>query len=234
MRPCLPASAAPLLATLLAAAALTGCGSSTRGNGVAAKSPAEILAGAKVLADAAKSVHVAGTIHSASSPIALDLSLLAGKGGRGVLSESGLSFELIQIHGTVFIKGSPAFFTHIAGPSAAQLLQGRWLKASAASGGLAALASLTDLGGLVNTALAAHGPLTKGAITTVDGQKAIAVMDPSTGGSLYVATTGPPYPIKITMGGAGAGSITFEQWNQPVLVFAPANSIDINALRAGH
>src|SRR5271163_3156322 len=156
MRPGLPSPVGPVLALLLAATALTGCGGSGQGNGVAAKTPNEIVAGAKILADAAKSVHVEGSIRSASSPVAIDLTLLAGKGGRGQLSENGLSFELIQIHGTVFIKGSTAFYRHIAGPAAAQLLQGRWLKARASSGSLASLASLTDLGKLVDMTLPVH------------------------------------------------------------------------------
>ena len=108
--------------------------------------------------------------------------LLASKGGRGQLSENGLSFELIQIHGTVFIKGSPAFYRHVAGATAAQLLQGRWLKAPASTGNLASLASLTDLRQLMDTTLAAHGPLVKGAVMTVDGRKVLASRTPHRAG----------------------------------------------------
>jgi len=217
----------------VAVAVLSGCGSSSSGNGVAAKTPTQIVAGAKILADAAKSVHVSGTVHTASTPIALNMLLLAGKGGRGQLVENGLSLELIQIHGTVYIKGSAGFYRQIAGPAAAQLLQGRWLKAPASSGNLAPLASLTDLSKLLDTALAAHGPLTKGHVTTVNGQKVIGVTDTSTGGTLYVASTGPPYPVQITTGGGGGG-INFTGWNQPVSVFAPANAIDVTRLQSGH
>jgi hypothetical protein len=222
-----------LLAAVLAVALLSGCGSSSSGNGVAAKTPTQIVAGAKILADAAKSVHVSGTVRTASAPISLNMLLLAGKGGRGQISENGLSLQLIQIHGTVYIKGSSAFYRQIAGPAAAQLLQGRWLKAPASSGNLAPLASLTDLSTLLDTALAAHGPLTKGSVTSVNGQKVIGVTDTSTGGTLYVATTGPPYPVQITMSGGGSG-IRFAQWNQPVSVFAPANAIDLTRLQSGH
>lgn len=231
-RPWFPAGL--LAAVAIAATVLSGCGSSSsKGNGVAAKTPTQIVAGAKILADAAKSVAVSGTVRTASSPITVDLLLLAGKGGRGLISENGLSFQLIQIHGTVYIKGSAGFYRQIAGPAAAQLLQGRWLKAPASSGNLAPLASLTDLSKLLDTALAAHGPLTKGHVTTVNGQKVIGVTDTSTGGTLYVASTGPPYPVQITTGGGGGG-INFTGWNQPVSVFAPANAIDVTRLQSGH
>jgi hypothetical protein len=229
-RPSFPAGL--LTAVAIAAVVLSGCGSSSKGNGVAAKGPAQIVAGAKILADAAKSVAVSGTVRTAGSPITVALVLLAGKGGRGLISENGLSFQLIQIHGTVYIKGSTAFYRKIAGVDAAQALQGRWLKAPASSGALAPLASLTDLSKLANSTLPAHGPLSKGHITSLNGKKVIGVTDTSTGGTLYVATTGPPYPVQIAMG--AGGHITFSRWNQPVSLFAPANAIDIAALKSGH
>jgi len=233
MRARLPSPAAPLLGLVLLAAAIAGCGSSSDGNGIAKKTPAQIIEGAKILADQATSVHVSGSLVSGGSPITLDMYLLANKGGRGQLSENGLSFELIQIHGTVFIKGSPAFYRHVAGATAAQLLQGRWLKAPANTGNLASLGSLTNLRQLLDATLGAHGPLVKGAITTVDGREVLAVTDTSQGGTLYVAATGPPYPIQVTKSGAGAGRIVFDHWDGAVSVTAPANVIDITQL-TGH
>lgn len=62
----------------------------------------------------------------------------------------------------------------------------------------------------------------------------VSVTDSATGGVLYVAATGPPYPIEISMGGADAGTLSFDKWNQPVSVFAPANAIDVAQLQSGH
>lgn len=66
----------------LAVAALGGCGGSS-GNGVASKSPSEIVAAAKAAVDGASAVHVSGSTVTGGSPITLDLSLVTGKGGRG-------------------------------------------------------------------------------------------------------------------------------------------------------
>jgi hypothetical protein len=225
-----------MLGWALAAAMLAGCGSSSSssssGNGVAAKTPAQIVAAAKVAADAAKSAHVSGSIVSGGAPITLDMSLLAGEGGRGRLSENGSSFELIRTGGTVYILGSPAFYARVGG-AAAPLLRGRWLK-TAASGAFASLASLMDLRRLVDGTLAAHGTLAKGATTAVNGQQAVAVTDTSQGGTLYVATTGQPYPIEITKGGASRGKLILDRWNEPVSLAAPANAIDLAQLRSVH
>jgi hypothetical protein len=220
------------LVPILLASMLLGCGSSSQGNGIAEKTPGEILASAKVLADDASSAHVFGSITSAGSPIALNLYLHA-KRGRGEISENGLPFELIRVADDVYIKGSNAFYRHIAGPTAAQLLQGRWLKASATSGSLASVGSLTDLRQLVDATLTGHGALVKGPTTTVAGRRVIALTDPSEGGTLYVATTGPPYPVEVTKGGAAAGQILFDDWNDPVLVTPPADAIDITKLESG-
>jgi hypothetical protein len=230
-----PLTAVPLLAPLLLTAVLAGCGSSSSSNGVADKAPTEILAATKLASDAASTVHVSGSIVSGGSPITLDMNLLAGKGGRGKLSENGLAFEVIEVEGTVYIKGSPAFYKHIGGPAAAQLLEGKWLKAPANNSEFASIGQLTDLRQLIDEALANHGSLSKGATSTVNGQKAISLTDKAHSGTLYVATSGTPFPIEITKGGSDRGTIRFDRWNKTVTLAAPPNAIDVAQLKsAGH
>jgi hypothetical protein len=233
VRPRSPARA--VLGALLACAVLAGCGgSSSAGNGIASKSPAQIIAAAKAAADAAATVHIAGTIINEGKPLSIDMELLAGKGGRGRITIEGVSISLIRVGGAVYINGSQAFYRHVAGAAAAQLLQGKWLKAPENSGNFASLAQLTELGKLIDTTLGSHGTLARGATTTVDGQKAVAINDVSQGGTLYVATTGSPFPIEIAKRGGSGGRIVFDRWNQAVTLTAPANAININQLQNGH
>ncbi|HTZ85872.1 MAG TPA: hypothetical protein VMB05_04310 [Solirubrobacteraceae bacterium] len=230
---------AAVLALVLTAALLAGCGggsssssSSSSSNGVDSKAPADILAATKVASDGAKSVHVSGSIVSNGTPITLDMNLLSGKGGSGRLSENGLAFDLIQVGKTVYIKGSPAFYKHIGGGAAAQLLEGKWLKAPATSADFASLSQLTDLHQLVDQTLANHGSsLTKTGTTTIAGQKAIGITDKSKGGTLYIAATGQPYPVQITKTGSSGGKITFDRWNGAVALAAPKNAIDVAQLQ---
>jgi hypothetical protein len=217
---------------VLLAAALAGCGSSSSGNGVASKSATQIVAAAKVAAASAVSAHVAGSIVSAGKPISLDMELVAGKGGKGRISIEGLSVDLIEVDKAVYINGSSAFYTHLAGSAAAQLLQGKWLKAPASNGSFASFSSLTNLGQLVGSTLASHGTLSRSGTATVDGQQVVGVSD-AKGGTLYVATTGTPYPIEIAKAGSGGGKIVFDRWNKPVTLAPPANSININQLQSG-
>jgi hypothetical protein len=224
-----------LLALSLAvvSAAIDGCGGgSSSGNGIADKSPTQILAATKKVADAATSVHVSGSLVSGGTPISIDVNLIAGKGGRGKLSQNGLAFELIEVANTVYIKGSSSFYKHIGGSAAAQLLQGKWLKAPASSSGFASIGQLTNLRQLVDQTLADHGTLSKSGTTTIHGQKVVGVTDKGKGGTLYIAATGKPYPVQISRNGAGTGTITFDRWNEPVTLAVPANAIDIAQLQA--
>jgi hypothetical protein len=38
--------------------------------------------------------------------------------------------------------------------------------------------------------------------------------------------------VQITKGGSEAGTISFDRWNEPVAVSAPASSVDLSELRA--
>jgi hypothetical protein len=94
----------------------------------------------------------------------------------------------------------------------------------------APVARLTDVQSLYSAVLAGHGKLAKGGRSTVAGQKVIAVNDTTMGGTLYVATTGKPYPIEIAKTGPAGGRVVFDRYNQPVSLSAPADAIDLTKL----
>jgi hypothetical protein len=223
---------------LLVALGLCACGSSSSssssssGNGVAAKSPDAILSAATTAIEAASSAHVAGNVANAGTSISLDLSLVSGKGARGTMSENGLSFQLVDLGGSVYINASDAFWRRFGGNAAAQVFHGKWLKAPADRGSFASLAGLTNLHQLFNALLTSHGALSKGATTTVDGQPVIGLQDKTKGGTLYVATTGKPYPVEVLKSGTNGGHLVFDHINQSVPLSAPANAIDISQFKS--
>jgi hypothetical protein len=218
----------------LGLAPLSGCGGGSSSNGLAAKSPDEVVAAAKSAAAHAASVHIAGSIISESKPISLDMELLSGKGAKGHIAVEGLGIDVVAVERAFYLNGSAAFYRHIAGPAAAQLLQGKWLKAPTTSGEFASLAALTNMTKLLDSTLASHGSLQRGATTTISGRKAVAVTDTSKGGTLYVAATGTPYPLEIAKSGSAGGHIVFDRWNKPVSLTVPSNAINITQLQNGH
>jgi hypothetical protein len=162
----------------------------------------------------------------------MNLDLVSGQGARGQMSQNGMKFQLIVAGKSIYINAGPAFWRHIGGSAAAQLLQGKWLKAPASSSDFASLAALTNLHKLLTALLNNHKTLTKGAITTVNGQKVVALTDSSNQGTLYVAATGKPYPVQISKSGPNGGRLTFDRFNQTVSLTPPANAIDISKLKS--
>lgn len=207
--------------------------SSTAGssdNGVASKSADQIVAAAHDAANGLGSVHVAGTVATGARPVTMDLNLANGKGGRGSMSAAGLSFQIISLGQTAYFSGGQSFWQRFGGQAAAQLLQGKWLKAPA-TGSFGSLAKLTDMQALFSKLLSAHGSLTKGGTSTVNGQKVIAINDSTQGGTLYVATTGKPYPIRVANTGANGGQLTFDRFNESIALAPPPHAIDISQLK---
>jgi len=215
-------SLAPLTVGL--AVALSGCGGSS-GNGVASKSASQILTASKAAADSASSVNVASK--SSVGPLSLTLNLdLARDGGRAQVTVGTLSFEVIRTGNTLYLKGNPVFDQSLLTTTGLHAPQGKWLKTPVNSTRLAQLASVTDLSGELGRVLTSPGPISKGATTTVNGQKTIELKEAARlfSGSLYVATTGKPYPLQIVKSGREIGQTTFSGWNEPVSLTAPPNA----------
>jgi hypothetical protein len=218
----------PILVALFAAAALalggTALASSSRtAAGIAGMSPTQILAAAKTAGDAAQSVHVKAD----AAQFKFEFFLLAGHGGYGKFAQGPIAFDLIRAGKFAYFRGDSTFWGKFGDPAAAKKLAGHWIKVDATSGQFASLTSLTDLRALVDSALKPNGAVTKGGTSTVDGYPVVELK--SKDGSLFVATSGQPYPIEIAKAGGG-GQIVFDQWNKPVSVKAPAGSLDFNKL----
>ena len=176
-------------------------------------------------ADSLKSVHAAGAVVSGGKHIALDLHLVDGVGGRGRITLNGLTFQLVGLGRYAYMQAPPQVWQKAGAPAAAaRLLQGRWLR-SRTTGQFASIAQLTDIHRLFAQLLTPHGTLGTGAVRTVAGRKVVAVT--SGHGTLYVATTGKPYPIALSQSGSDGGRITFDRFNEAFSVTAPANTINL-------
>jgi hypothetical protein len=154
---------------------------------------------------------------------------LASNGGHAQVSLLGLTYEVIRIGDTIYLKGTPAFDARLSRSIGLRIPQGRWLKGPADSGPLARFAGITQLTRELILQLRTAGPLTKGTTTTIDGQKAIQIKDSGKlyAGSLYLAAVGQPYPLQIARHGRESGQTTFTGWNKPVTLTAPADAVEL-------
>jgi hypothetical protein len=208
---------------------LAGCGSSD--NGVAAKPAHQILAAARTAAQSASSVHViANSKVMNGRPFKLDTSLSTQQ-GQARSSFFGFEFEVIRDGGTLYIKGNRAFDRRLESTQGVKVPLGVWLKGPTASVGQ--IGEVTDISKELPVILSGSGKVTKGAQVKLDGQPAITLKLTRKlyTGTLYVATTGQPYPLKLVKNGQETGQTTFTNWNDPVTVTPPANAIEIAKLQ---
>jgi hypothetical protein len=214
-----------LLAGLTSGAALAG-----PPGGEAAKPVAQIVADVTAAADAAHTVFITGSGLSSTQPLSLSIRLVAGRGGTGTISEDGIGFQIIRLGTKAYFEGGTAFWRHYTSAGVAALMKNKWIEAPATGGQLGSLTPLTSIVDFFHQLLASHGTLVVGKTRLIHGRLAFALVDTTEGGTLYVAASGPPYPLEATSP-SGKGSISFEDWNQPVTLKSPAGSIALASIK---
>jgi hypothetical protein len=216
------------LVWLLAAVALAaGCGSSSsqpkstrEPNGEAAKPAAQILADAKHAAATASSVHAVGHGAEGTGQGSLEVSIVRGGRAEGKFQLSGGSVEMIRSGSKVYVHGDSGFwriFGDVGLPLAR--ITDHWVVAQASAPAFSGLTGVMSWSGFI-ARLNLTGKLAKGGVKTFHGQQAIALRDVTEGGTLYVSTTGKPYPLGI-VGGQASVSVVFDHWSQPLAIPGP-------------
>lgn len=199
-------------------------------NGVSALSAEQILARAKSALGAADAVRIAGSGKDEGTVVKLDMRYGAD-GAVGDFIIDGQRLDLLRVRDDVYVKGSTSFWTTFANASVGKLLGGKYVKTSTTDARFKDLAEITDLTSAADGFLEPDGTITKGKETTVAGQPAIALESKSaTGGTLYIATTGRPYPLSIEDDPGSTGSkLTFTDYGKPLTVKAPPASQVVDA-----
>jgi hypothetical protein len=206
-------SAAPQTASAAPAATVSAVPASAApdDNGVAALTPAQIVDRAKAALKSAKSFHMNGTLNEDGQKTALDFKI-AGADVSGTMTVNNAKVKLLRVGSNQYMNPDAAFWKLSGGKQAAainQLVNGRWVKVPATNKDFGALFSAAD----VDSLLQASGTVTKGSTKVIAGTPAIGLIDKgSDGGTLYVATVGQPYPLRLDGPTAAAGSITFSEF----------------------
>lgn len=163
----------------------------------------------------------------------------------GAMSQDKGTMQFIGTNHTSYVKANDAFWRAEGGKNAGamiQLLHGRWMKVPGDAAKDKDLASFCDLDSFLDKLSSDddHGTFTKGAPTTIDGQPVVTIIEKkirkgkSEKTTLYVASQGEPYPLKIVNeGGDEPGHATFADFNKPVKAVAPpaSDTLDISKLK---
>jgi hypothetical protein len=217
-----------VLFAVLLSLLVMGCGSSD--NGVAAKPPAEILAATRAAAQNATSVRVVARATTRAASQKLDASMARNQ-GRAQVSVLGINFNVVRIGDTVYVKGNRAFNAGVERTLGVKVPSGVWLKGTTTE--FSQVRVFTDVEKELPVMLGGSGAVTKGARIKIGGQSAITLKLTRKlyTGTLYVATTGQPYPLKLTKTGREHGQTTFTNWNDPVAVIPPAHAVAVSQLQ---
>ena len=178
---------------------------------------------------------------SAGGTINLDMALNKKGDCAGTIGMKDGKTELINTGDTIYMKYDEAFLrAQSKGESKADtdaavaMLAGKWTKMAVKGQDAKDIASFCDLDSVLGGAAAVNSDATRGRTTTVDGTPAIVLheKDGKDQYTLYVATEGKPYLLKIDSTSAkDPVHLTLGDYNQPVPAKKPAGKIlDLDAL----
>jgi hypothetical protein len=165
-------------------------------------------------------------------------SMTAQKTCAGHLQISGDDVDLIALGKTIYAKGDNiAAWTEqlTPDPTLDKDLAGRWLKMSEQSPEGQTFESFCSLDAYVSVATGTGNDVTtKGTPTVINGQAAIPVRTADDGiTTIYVATHGTPFVLKVVQTGANAATAYYSGFNQPVKATAPPVPKTVDADRLG-
>jgi hypothetical protein len=211
---------------LLALAGTGGCRGGDQTNGLEKKSAAEVHQEAVATFRDAKNVHVTGTTtdHSQGEPARLDLRLQDRISG-GTVSLKGSNFEITTAGEDFYLKGDQSAWQALQAPPAAEGATGGWVKLRARQVKLDAF----SVGYLATALVDTSWDTAKVEQATLDGAKVVVLSQPN-GSKLYVANTGPAYPVRIDDKTSGT-QLDFTQYGMDFQLAAPSDIIS-NALTA--
>jgi hypothetical protein len=232
MRRVLVTGVIAVVGVALAVAPAGAMGKSSSG-GEAAKSPRAILADAKAATSRPSSVAISGTVTTGGQQISLNIVSAHGAGG-GTISLGDEKFNIVVARPNLYLKADAATWNKAGGTSGVgQLLADKWIRTTTSNQDFENLAVLVDVSELTHQ-ISSTGTITKGAVTTFRGKRAIPLRNTSSsgdgGGTLYVAATGSPYILAI-VGPSGKGQLLFGQYGSAKVPKAPKQSVDLSQLQ---
>jgi hypothetical protein len=210
----------------LAALASTGCGGGTKTNGLEKKPAAQVQQDAVAALKAAKSVHMIGTSRNQSKPVGLDLRIQGGSRA-GTMELDGARAEITTLGATTYLKAEQRAWKALRAPPPVAGFAGRWVKLRSRQLNLEGI-SLDSLAAQLSKNDSPLQPRVEQA--KLDGNK-VVVLSRQDGSKLYVANTGPPYPLRMDDKGPDAGQVDFTEHGADFHITAPGDALS-NALTA--
>jgi hypothetical protein len=168
----------------------------------------------------ARSVRVQGTMIGGIPAEKFDLRY-EGTSISGSYVEKASAYEYVAVGSRSYLKTSAAGWKAMGNtPDVANMMAGQWQRTGSAPSGeewpsRAIFVSELGLRESAQDATVAQG--------TLDGRRVVVVTYPD-GSRLYIANTGPAYPVRLDATGNGGGRRDFSQYGTQFHITAPENA----------
>jgi hypothetical protein len=201
--------------------------SGARTNGLENRSAAQVRKEVGVALRTAKSVHVTVAGVSSGQLPQLDLRI-QGSSSTGAMGLGGVQYQITTVGGGTYVKGDQRAWEAFGMPAAVQRrLAGRWVKVRPQQFASLEAFSLDSLAaGLTrnDSRLAA-----KVEQATLDGRK-VLVLRKRDGSRIYVANTGPAYPLRTEGKGPSAVRVDFTEYGVDFQITTPSDVVDLDTV----
>ena len=206
---------------VLAALFAVGCG-----GGSSKPSADSLIGGMKAAVNAARSVHISGSIVVQGRVVKVDMSFSRSGDVAGSLSAGPIGYSIIVTGGRTYLAPNSAYLKQEGVPAKyCPVLCGKYADLGSHGQGASSSLSMSAILGRVLRPLNPSGMTVTGK-QTVNGQSAW-VLTASTG-TVCIAAQGKPYLLRITGTGTGTGgtgsSVDFTQWNAVTIPGPPPAS----------
>ncbi|GHH45931.1 hypothetical protein FHS35_002388 [Streptomyces umbrinus] len=184
----------------------------------------------------ASSLRMKGDIQDDGSRVGLDMALDRKGECAGTMSANGQGkADLVKTGDTLYMKYDEKFLRAQSDGASKEetdgvvaMLADKWTKMSATGSDAKDIASFCDLDTVLADFQDVNSDATRGKTTTVDGTPAIVLheKDGKDAYTLYVATEGKPYLLKVVSKSADdPGTVTFGDFDTPVPAEKPAGKV---------
>ncbi len=188
---------------------------------------------------AATSLHMVGAGTDDGSNISFDLHLAPAKGCQGSISlgTGKGTMQLLVIGKDVWFEPDATFWMANGGnATVVKLLGGKYLQTTVSGSGMASLASLCNISQTMVASVGNVSATVKGPESTLGGQQVVKLTDPTDAaspGSIYVTDVSVPEIVKLVTTGSDTGTMTFDEYGQPVTLTPPPAADTVAASQYG-
>jgi hypothetical protein len=206
--------------------AASGCSDDTETSGLEKLSPAQVQKEAAAALQSAKSAHVTGT-GVVGNRTQIDLRI-NGTSTSGTFTAEGVRIAITRIGDNFYIKADRRGLTTLGASAAVRRVgANRWLKLG--------IEQITEwkgfsLGDFAGQLTEDERPFEPGVAQAEINGKPAVVVSHRDGSKLYVANTGPAYPLRGDYKGPSGARLEFTEYGTDFSITAPENAVDISNL----